>query len=102
MLGGGRAVDTEDMTNDGRTTAHAATRFPGWYLDPMDPMMERFWDGLHWGSQRRPGLELADYLGPIEPVLASLLDDGSEAEKQNGPEVESTPSPDAVLDMLND
>ena len=27
----------------------------GWYADPDDPRMERWWDGAHWSDHHRPG-----------------------------------------------
>lgn len=48
-------------------------RFPGWYTDPADNTRERFWNGTVWSDQTREGPRLADYLGPIEPLLLRLL-----------------------------
>jgi hypothetical protein len=36
------------MTND------QATKAPGWYRDPEDPALIRYWDGGHWTDDRRP------------------------------------------------
>lgn len=28
---------------------------PGWYIDPHDPALLRWWDGTRWGEHRRRG-----------------------------------------------
>lgn len=63
-------VDTASVDTASRASSE---RFPGWYADPMTPTMERFWDGLRWTSRVRVGADLAEDLGPIDPVLASYL-----------------------------
>jgi uncharacterized protein DUF2510 len=36
------------LTND------QATKAPGWYRDPEDPALIRYWDGTHWTGRQRP------------------------------------------------
>lgn len=46
---------------------------PGWYADPSDRSVERFWNGEAWTTMTREAPTLDDFLGPIEPVLLDLL-----------------------------
>jgi hypothetical protein len=55
-------------------------KFPGWYLDEGDPSCERFWNGASWTAMLRPAPRLEDYLGPIEPLLISLLGVSTDAD----------------------
>lgn len=48
------------MTNDQTTKA------PGWYRDPEDPALIRYWDGSHWTDKRRPRPEWAPAMTPAE------------------------------------
>lgn len=63
-------------------------QFPDWFPDPTNSAIERFWDGSSWTSQTRLAialpdspvdgsptepLRLADFLQPIEPILAAIL-----------------------------
>ena len=48
------------MTNDQTTKA------PGWYRDPEDPALIRYWDGSHWSDKRRPRPDWAPALTPAE------------------------------------
>lgn len=50
-----------------------AWRYPGWYLDPDDQQIERFWNGESWTHLTRAAPRLSDYLGPIEPTLLRIL-----------------------------
>lgn len=47
---------------------------PGWYPVAGNPSAERFWNGRAWTELERSVTVLADYLGPIEPILAAILD----------------------------
>jgi hypothetical protein len=47
--------------------------FPGWYFAADETGEERFWNGQHWTDLTRPAPRLADFLGPIEPLLLSIL-----------------------------
>ncbi len=48
-------------------------RFPGWYLDPNDTDVERFWNGADFTDLERPAPRLSDYTGPIEPALLAAI-----------------------------
>ena len=50
-------------------------RYPGWYLDPEELDVERFWNGERWTDLTRRAAALVDYLGPIEPLLLRILGD---------------------------
>jgi glucose uptake protein GlcU len=42
---------------------------PGWYTDPEQYGMERYWDGTAWTGQRRP---VQAYAVPAVPVVAPM------------------------------
>jgi hypothetical protein len=45
---------------------------PGWYADPEQPAMQRYWDGTAWSEQRRPAQVVAVTLpGPVPAPAAS-------------------------------
>jgi hypothetical protein len=39
---------------------------PGWYLDPSDSSLERWWDGAQWSEHSRPFMA-----APVAPVVAA-------------------------------
>ncbi len=49
-------------------------RFPGWYADPDEDLVERFWNGSVWTAHTRSAVLSSDLLGPIDPSLLSLLE----------------------------
>jgi hypothetical protein len=50
----------------------AGSAGPGWYPDPIDPGVERWWDGSTWGAPKTPLVPPAKARRP-RPVLASTL-----------------------------
>lgn len=50
----------------------AGSAVPGWYPDPIDPGVERWWDGSTWGAPKTPSVPPAQARRP-QPALASTL-----------------------------
>jgi hypothetical protein len=42
------------------------TKSPGWYTDPDDPALIRYWNGGEWTEERRPRPAWAPPLDPVE------------------------------------
>lgn len=58
-------------------TSHPA---PGWYTDPEQYGMERYWDGAAWSDQRRP----ASAIQPVQTVPVAVIAPGP-VMAQSGP-----------------
>src|SRR5438128_160112 len=42
---------------------------PGWYPDPTDDRIMRFWDGTQWNAERSlTGVAMVDAVAPAAPV----------------------------------
>lgn len=57
LFGGGGTAATAEATASPqrqRTAAPPSAPPPGWYADPDDKSLLRWWDGMHWGEHAKP------------------------------------------------
>jgi hypothetical protein len=61
------------MQSWGSTAAPTTAPAPGWFADPHDPSMVRWWDGAAWTEHRAPGWQAPHAAPGMDHELDWLL-----------------------------
>jgi len=69
----------------------------GWYIDPEQPALQRYWDGAQWTERTAPAPSAAPPAAPTPPISAdpmhtTVSEAGSLAQESSEPHPRTPPS----------